>query len=85
MSNTPSTRPAFEVNRSTLNSGLVLLCVGGALWLVGAVVSAMTLFKAGRKWVDQWEESPSEMAARRFDQLKVAAAAGSKAWREQQH
>ncbi|GAA3640088.1 hypothetical protein [Microlunatus ginsengisoli] len=85
MSSTPSTRPAFEIDRSKLNSGLVLLCVGGVLWLVGAVVSAMTVFRAGRQWVDQWEESPSEMAARRFDQFKAAAAAGSKAWREQEH
>jgi hypothetical protein len=80
---TPSPRPPFEINRVGLSSGLVLLCVGGVLWLVGAVLSAITLFQAGRSWVAHWEQSPSEMASRRLEQLKAAAAAGSKAWRDQ--
>jgi hypothetical protein len=85
MSTTPSTRPAIEVDRTMLGSGLVLLCVGGVLWLLGAVISAVTVFKAGRDWIAHWEQSPSEMAYRRLDQLKAAAAAGSKAWRDQSH
>jgi hypothetical protein len=80
---TPSRRPSFEIDRSTLSSGIVLLCVGGVLWLIGAVLSAITVYRAGRSWVDGWEESPSEMASHRLDQFKAAAAAGSKAWRDQ--
>ena len=82
---TPATRPPFELDRSAMRSGVVLLCVGGALWLVGAVLSTITVVKAGRSWVDQWDESPSEMAARRLEQLKAAAAAGSKAWHDEVH
>ncbi len=82
---TPSPRPSFEIDRSTLSSGVVLLCVGGVLWLIGAVLSAITVYRAGRSWVDGWDESPSDMAARRFGQFKAAAAAGSKAWQDQQH
>ncbi len=76
-------RPALDVNRKVLGSGMVLLCVGGVLWLTGAVLSAAALAQATKKWIDLLEESPTEMAHRRVQQLKVAAAAGSKAWREQ--
>lgn len=64
---------------------MVLLCVGGALWLAGAVVSSITVFRAGRNWVAHWEQSPSDMATQRLEQVKAAAAAGSKAWREKSH
>jgi hypothetical protein len=80
-----STRPAFDVNRSLLGSGVALLCVGGVLWLGGAALSAAALLLAGRKWVEQWDESPSEIAHRRMEQVKAAAAAGSQAWRDQAH
>jgi len=76
-------RPTFEVDARLLRSGVTLLCIGGGLWLVGAALSATSLGRAARKWVAQLDESPSEMARRRAHQFKVAAAAGSKAWREQ--
>jgi hypothetical protein len=82
---THSPRPPFEINRAGIRSGLVLLCVGGVLWLAGAVLSSITVFRAGRAWVALWEQSPSEIAAHRLEQMKAAAAAGSKAWREQSH
>jgi hypothetical protein len=66
-------RPAFEVNRGLMSSGVVLLCVGFFLWLIGAAL----------KWIDQLEESPSEIARRRASQFKEAVSAGSKAWKEQ--
>ena len=82
MSNSPS-RPALEVNRTLLRSGVVLVFVGGALWVTGALVSTTALAQAAKKWIDQLDESPTEMAYRRVQQLKGAASAGSKAWREQ--
>ena len=84
MSNSAS-RPALNVNRNLLTSGVVLLCVGGALWLTGAALSGTALAQAAKKWIDQLDESPSEMAHRRLHQLKVAASAGSDAWRQQSH
>jgi hypothetical protein len=84
MSNLTS-RPAFEVNRTLMSSGVVLLCVGFLLWLIGAALSATALGQAAMKWVSQLEESPSEMARRRAHQFKEAVSAGSKAWREQSH
>lgn len=80
---TSSTRPVFDVNRSLFGSGVALLCVGGVLWLGGAALSGAALLMASRKWVAQWDESPSAMAHRRMEQVKAAAAAGSQAWRDQ--
>ena len=80
-----TSRPQIQVNRSLLSSGVVLLCVGFFLWWIGAALSATALGQAAMKWIDQLEESPSEMARRRAHQLKEAVSAGSKAWREQSH
>ena len=82
MSNSTS-RPPFEVNRGSMTSGVVLLCLGFFLWLVGAALSGTALAQAAMKWIQQLEESPSEMARRRAQQFKEAVSAGSKAWQEQ--
>ena len=82
MSNSTPPR-TLELNRSLLGAGVVLLCVGGVVWLSGAAMSAIALAQAAKNWIDQRDESPSETARRRMQQLKVAASAGSKAWREQ--
>jgi hypothetical protein len=84
MSNSTS-RPALELNRSWMTSGVVLLCVGFFLWLIGAALSATALAQAAMKWIKQLEESPSEMARRRAHQFKEAVSAGSKAWQEKSH
>ena len=84
MSNSTA-RPALSVNRKLLGSGVVLLFAGSALWLTGAALSATVLAQVAKQWIDQLEESPSEMAQRRLHQLKAAAAAGSNAWRQQSH
>jgi hypothetical protein len=85
MMSSSTSRPLFEVNRSLMSSGVVLLCVGFFLWLVGAALSATALGQAAMKWIDQMEESPSEIARKRAHQFKEAVSAGSKAWREQSH
>ncbi len=78
-------RRTLQLNVPLLGSGVALLWVGGVIWLSGAAVAATALAQAAKKWVDQLDESPSEIARRRMQQLKVAASAGSKAWREQSH
>jgi hypothetical protein len=85
MMSSSTSRPQLEVNRTLMSSGVVLLCVGFFLWLIGAALSATALGQAAMKWIDQMEESPSEIARRRAQQFKEAVSAGSKAWREQSH
>lgn len=82
MSNSPS-QPAL--NRKLLGSGVLLLSVGGALWLTGAVLSAAALAQAAKKWIAHFDKSPSEMAHRRIQQLRGVASAGSMARPEQSH
>jgi hypothetical protein len=53
--------------------------------LIGAALSATALGQAAMKWINQLEESPSEIARRRAHQFKEAVSAGSKAWREESH
>ena len=84
MSNSTS-RPTLQVSRSLMSSGVVLAIVGCFLWVIGAVLSTTALAQAALKWIDQLEESPSEMARKRAHQFKDAVSAGSKAWREQSH
>ena len=79
-----SNRPTFEVDARLLKGGIVLACIGAIIWMIGAVLSATALGRAAKKWIAQLDESPSEMARRRLHQAKVAAVAGSKAWREEQ-
>jgi hypothetical protein len=78
-----SSRPPLEVNGRLLASGAILLCIGGVVLMSGAALAATALAQAAKKWIDHLDESPSEMAQRRIHQLKVAAEAGSKAWRDQ--
>ena len=76
-------RSSPHLNVPLLGTGVALLWVGGVVWLSGAAVAAIALAQAAKKWMDQLDESPSEIARRRMNQLKVAASAGSKAWRDQ--
>jgi hypothetical protein len=85
MMSSSTSRPHLEINRSLMSSGVVLLCIGFFLWLIGAALSGTALAQAAMKWIDQLEESPSEIARRRAHQFKEAVSAGSKAWREQSH
>lgn len=80
---TSGSRPALHVNGKLLGTGAVLLGLGGAVLMIGAALSSVALAQAAKSWIDQLDESPSEMAQRRLHQLKVAAEAGSKAWRDQ--
>ena len=77
-----TSRPPFRVDPKLMKPGLVLLCVGSAAWLAGAALSGTALAKATWRFIEQLDESPAEIANRRFQQLKVAAAAGAQAWKE---
>ena len=82
MSNS-SSRPAVQVNGKLLGTGAVLLCIGGAVLMTGAAFASVALAQAAKKWIDQLEESPSQIAQRQLHHMMAAAEAGSKAWREQ--
>ena len=76
-------RPTLDANGKLLATGAVLLGVGGAVLMTGAALASVALAQAAKKWIDQLEESPAVMAQRHLQHLKVAAEAGSRAWRDQ--
>ena len=71
----------MQLNRSLLVGGGVLVGVGGLLGFTGMVLVGSALLSATRQWVKQLEQPPSELARRKWQQAKVAAAAGAGAWR----
>ncbi|HEU4546495.1 MAG TPA: hypothetical protein VFR88_09415 [Microlunatus sp.] len=80
---TTGSRPVLDVNGKLLGTGAVLLCIGGAVLMTGAALASVALAQAAKKWIDQLEESPAVMAQRHLHHLKVAAEAGTKAWRDE--
>jgi hypothetical protein len=80
MSNDVS-QEGIQVNRSLLIGGGVLIGIGGLLGFTGMGLVGSALFSATRQWVNQLERPPSEMARRKWQQARAAAAAGAEAWR----
>jgi hypothetical protein len=74
---------APQLNRSLLIGGGVLLGLAGLLGFTGAVLVSSALISATRQWVDRLEQPPTEIARRRWEQTKAAAAAGAAAWRNE--
>jgi hypothetical protein len=76
---------AIEVNRSLMNGGLVLLAVGGVLWVSGSVAATVAMMGAARSWIRQWDEPPAAKARRRYGQARSAAFAGAQGWKQNGH
>jgi hypothetical protein len=77
-----ASREAIQLNRSLLVGGGVLVTLGGLLGFAGMALISSALISATRQWVDHLEQPPSEIARRRWEQTKAAAAAGAAAWRD---
>jgi hypothetical protein len=71
----------IQLNRSLLVGGGVLVGIGGLLGVTGAALVGSALLSATRQWVNQLERPPSEIARRKWQQARAAAAAGADAWR----
>jgi hypothetical protein len=77
----PGAEHGAVVNRNLLLGGVTLMTVGGILVMAGGLVTTLAAVQAGRRWVQTWEEPPSELARRRWDQARSAVAAGADTWR----
>jgi hypothetical protein len=71
----------IQINRSLLVGGGVLVGIGGLLGFTGMMLVGSALLSATRQWVNQLERPPSELARRKWQQARAAAAAGAGAWR----
>jgi hypothetical protein len=74
-------RQPVQLNRGALVSGAVLVGVGGLLGATGVLLGTYAILSATRQWMKQLETPPSEIAAQRLHQAKVATSAAAEAWR----
>jgi hypothetical protein len=72
----------LQLNRSLLVGGGVLVALGGLLGFTGMALVTSALLSAARRWVDRMEQPPSDIARRKWQQTRAAAAAGAAAWRD---
>jgi hypothetical protein len=70
-------------DRNTLRLAVCLVGVGGLMCAAGAALTAAVAVGAIRRWTEQLEETPSQMARRRWSQARAATSAGIEAWRNE--
>ncbi len=58
----------------------MLVGTGGLLGFVGVLLLSSAVVSATRRWVDQLDQPPSELAKLKWRQARAATAAGAKAW-----
>ncbi|MGO9784490.1 MAG: hypothetical protein ACLPKE_23760 [Streptosporangiaceae bacterium] len=64
-----------------LITGAVLIGAGVVVALAGLAVGGSHLFSATRRWIQEMDVPPSEVAKLKWAQARTAAAAGTTAWR----
>lgn len=69
----------------TLRSGILitggsLVAAGALIALAGLAVGGSHVFSATRRWIQEMEVPPSELAKIKWTQARSAAAAGTAAW-----
>jgi len=70
--------PQFQA--APLITSAVLVGAGTLIVLAGLAVGGGHLAVATRKWVNEMETAPSELARIKWTQAKAAVAAGAQAW-----
>jgi len=78
--NEVSSQPV-QVNRGLLITGAVLVGVGGVLGAAGLLLGSLAVVSATRRWVNQLDTPPSEMARQALHQARAATSAAAEAWR----
>jgi hypothetical protein len=69
-----------QLRSGPLITGAVLAGTGFMLVLAGLAVGGAHLFSATRRWVDQMEVPPRELAQQQWARARAAASAGASAW-----
>ena len=77
-------QPKIQVNMGQIRAGGILMGVGGALALAGAVVAGTALMAAFRQRVQQMDVPPSDLARQHWSAVKHATSAGLDVWLKEQ-
>lgn len=70
----------FQVSTTPLLSGAALMGIGAVLGVAGLVLSGSALAIGVRRWVQQMDVPPAELARAKWAQAKAATSAGASAW-----
>jgi hypothetical protein len=71
----------LALNTGPLLAGAVLIGIGSLLGLAGLAIAGAALGAAARRYVNQMEVPPSELAKQNLAKARAAASAGASAWR----
>ena len=71
----------FQVNTGTLMIGAALIGIGSLIGLVGLALSGASLAAAARRYVNNMEVPPGELAKQHWARARAATVAGASAWR----
>jgi hypothetical protein len=74
-----SQRPALAFDRSLLRRGVGLMAVGTTLFLIGTTLGGAALLGACRRYLNQIDERPTDLARRQWQQLRGSIAVVPKA------
>ena len=75
-----SSGPQFQTAPLIISAAMV--GVGTMIVLVGLAVGGGHLLSATRRWVNEMEVPPSELARIKWTQAKAAMSAGAQAWQD---
>jgi hypothetical protein len=75
------TAAGFQINTGTLIVGAVLIGIGSLIGLAGFALSSASLAAAARRYVNNMEVPPSELAKHHWARARAATVAGASAWR----
>lgn len=80
MAETENRKNLPQVKPAPMLAGAGLVGAGGLIALTGLAVSGFHLLSAIRRWVDEMEVPPSQLARIKLAQARAAAVAGAGAW-----
>jgi hypothetical protein len=72
----------FQVSGRPLIIGAVLVAIGAVISLAGMAIGGSVLAFATKRWVDQMETPPADLARQQWARAKAATQAGTSAWQD---
>jgi hypothetical protein len=72
----------FQVNGRPLAVGAVLVAAGAVISLAGMAIGGSVLLAATRRWVNQMDTPPAELARQQWARARAATQAGTSAWQD---
>ena len=81
MTNQEEPVQGLALKTGPLLAGAVLIGIGSLLGLAGLAIAGATLTAAARRYVNNMEVPPGELAKQQLAKARAAASAGASAWR----